>query len=147
MLKKDGPTYIRLLNDFDVAFFEERLRHNAFDGNSMVSLVETTFAWIHNLQMPIRDSATFAAKARVMNAGTTMLEVVPVYIQECHKCLNTMENDIRGAHQYFRKTLSYKYSLFHDFSPRSHEFPWLQGLDFMTTGLDPCQKCVEMWPK
>ena len=84
MLKKDGPTYIRLLNDFDVAFFEERLRHNAFDGNSMVSLVETTFAWIHNLQMPIRDSATFAAKARVMNAGTTMLEVVPVYIQECH---------------------------------------------------------------
>ena len=45
------------------------------------------------------------------------------------------------------KTLSYKYSLFHDFSPRSHEFPWLQGLDFMTTGLDPCQKCVEMWPK
>ena len=90
MLKKDGPTYIRLLNDFDVAFFEERLRHNAFDGNSMVSLVETTFAWIHNLQMPIRDSATFAAKARVMNAGTTMLEVVPVYIQECHKCLNTI---------------------------------------------------------
>ena len=94
MLKKDGNTYQRLLADFDVPFFEQRLRNDAFDGNSMASLVQTTFSWIHNLQMPLRDSATSAAKDRVMASGTTMLEVVPVYIQECHACLDTMEKDM-----------------------------------------------------
>jgi hypothetical protein len=99
MLKKDGTTYQRLINDFDVAFFEQRLRNNAFDGNSMASLVQTTFAWIHNLQMPIRDTSTEQAKQRVMASGTTMEEVVPVYIKECHGCLDIMEKDMKEFYE------------------------------------------------
>lgn len=99
ILKKNGRAHDRLLSDFDVAFFEQRLRNNAFDGNSMVSLVNTTFSWIHNLQMPLRDSATAAAKDRVMNSGTTLLEVVPVYIMECHKCIDTLHSDVNDFYE------------------------------------------------
>tara|TARA_B110001450_G_scaffold229983_1_gene230939 strand:+ start:1594 stop:2106 length:513 start_codon:yes stop_codon:yes gene_type:complete len=99
MLKKDGPTHQRLINDFDIPFFEQRLRNNAFDGHSMTSLVQTTFAWIHNLQMPLRDHATEQAKRRVLTAGTTMEEVVPVYIKECHGCLDLMEKDMKEFYE------------------------------------------------
>ena len=98
MLKKNGRAHDRLLSDFDVAFFEQRLRNNAFDGDSMVSLVNTTFSWIHNLQMPLRDSATAAAKDRVMNSGTTLLEVVR-YIMECHKCIDTLHADVKDFYE------------------------------------------------
>lgn len=99
ILKQNGRAHRRLLSDFDVAFFEQRLRNNAFDGDSMVSLINTTFSWIHNLQMPLRDSATAAAKDRVMNSGTTLLEVVPVYIVECHKCIDTMHTDVKEFYE------------------------------------------------
>ena len=98
MLKPNGPTHQRLMDDFDVPFFEQRLRHEVFDGNSMASLVQMTFGWIHNMQMPLRDSATEAAKARVLSSGTTMVEVVPAYIKEAHGCIDTMVNDIKEFH-------------------------------------------------
>jgi len=98
MLKPNGPTHKRLMDDFDVPFFEQRLRHDAFDGNSMASLVQTTFAWIHNMQMPLRDSATEAAKARVLASGTTMVEVVPAYLKEAHGCIDIMVKDMKEFH-------------------------------------------------
>ena len=98
MLKPNGPTHQRLMDDFDVPFFEQRLRHEVFDGNSMASLVQMTFGWIHNMQMPLRDSATEAAKARVLSSGTTMVEVVPAYIKEAHGCIDTMVNDMKEFH-------------------------------------------------
>ena len=58
MLKKDGPTHQRLINDFDIPFFEQRLRNN-----------------------------------------TTMEEVVPVYIKECHGCLDLMEKDMKEFYE------------------------------------------------
>jgi len=95
LFNKEGPTIKRLVTDFDVPFFEQRLRHKAFDANSMASLVGMTFSWLHNLQMPMRDSVTIAAKQRVLTAGTTMAEIVPVYIKEVHACLDTMEQDMK----------------------------------------------------
>jgi len=99
LFNKEGPTLQRIVDDFDVPFFEQRLRHKAFDANSMASLVGMTFSWIHNLQMPLRDSATAAAKQKVLSAGTSMAEIVPVYIQEVHTCLDTMEQDMKEFYE------------------------------------------------
>ena len=98
-LKKDGPTYNRLKQDFDVPFFEQRLRNNAFDGQSLANLIQVTFTWIHNLQMPIRDTSSNEAKERVMQAGTTMAEVVPMYIKEVHSVINIMEQDMKEFYE------------------------------------------------
>jgi hypothetical protein len=49
--------------------------------------------------MPTRDSATEAAKQRVLQAGTTMAEIVPVYIKEVHGCLDTMEQDFKEFYE------------------------------------------------
>ena len=95
LFNKEGTAIKKLVLDFDIPFFEQRLRHKVFDANSMASLVGTTFSWIHNLQMPLRDSVTAAAKQRVLTAGVTMAEIVPVYIKEVHTCLDTMEQDMK----------------------------------------------------
>ena len=73
--------------------------HNAFDGDSLLRLVNTTFKWIHDLQMPARDSDTESAKQRVLQAGTSMVEIVPVYIKEAHGCLDTMEQDFQEFYE------------------------------------------------
>jgi len=98
-LKKDGPTYNRLKQDFDVPFFEQRLRNNAFDGQSLQSLIHMTFSWVHNLQMPIRDTSSNEAKDRVIQSGTTMAEVVPTYIKEVHAVINLMERDMKEFYE------------------------------------------------
>ena len=46
-----------------------------------------------------RDSATSDAKDRVLTAGDSMLEIVPVYIKECHGCLDTMEKDMKEFYE------------------------------------------------
>ena len=99
LFNKKGPTIKRLELDFDIAFFEQRLRHKVFDANSMTSLVAMTFSWIHNLQMPLRDSVTTAAKQRVLSSGVTMAEIVPAYIKEVHACLDTMEQDMKEFYE------------------------------------------------
>lgn len=94
LINKTGPTYQKIIADFDVPFFEQRLQHQVFDRNSMVSLVEMTFTYLHDLQMPIRDSVTAAAKSRVLESKA-IEEIVPMYIKEVHLILDTMEQDMK----------------------------------------------------
>lgn len=94
-----GRTHARIRQDFDGALFRQMLQHNAFDGQSLLRLVNTTFKWIRDLQMPIRDSATEQAKQRVMDSGTTMEDVVPVYIKEVHGCLDTLDQDLKEFYE------------------------------------------------
>jgi len=98
-VKPTGRTKARILEDFDVELFQQMVTHNAFDGDSLLRLVNTTFKWIHDLQMPARDSDTEAAKQRVLQAGTSMVEIVPVYIKEAHGCLDTMEQDFKEFYE------------------------------------------------
>ncbi len=95
MVKKDGPTFQQIHNEFDVDFFEQLLSHNVFDRNSLLGLVNTTYKWIKDLQTPARDSQTAESKQRVLNAGTTMAEVVPIYIKEVNQCLDVLEKDFK----------------------------------------------------
>lgn len=98
-VKPTGRTHACIFEDFDVELFQQMVTNNAFDGDSLLRLVNTTFKWIHDLQMPVRDSATEAAKQRVLQAGTTMAEIVPVYIKEVHGCLDTMEQDFKEFYE------------------------------------------------
>ena len=83
----------RIRNDFDVELFKQMVEHGAFDGNSMLGLVNTTFGWIKKLHCPFRDEEADAAKARVMGCKT-MDEVVPIFIKEVTACLDYMDHDM-----------------------------------------------------
>ena len=84
----------RLIEQFDVPFFAQLLRHRQFDWNSMHGLTNTTFKWVHDLQMPIRDTATEQAKQRVLQC-TDMVEAVGTYVDEVTGVLETMESDMK----------------------------------------------------
>ena len=62
----------------------------------MPGLVNTTFKWIHDLQMPLRDTSTEEARQRVLTAGQgTMADVVTTYIKEVHQTINLVEKDMK----------------------------------------------------
>lgn len=94
VVKPDGPSYKRIHEQFDVPFFEQLLRTNNFSEESMMGLINTTFGWIAQLQTPRRDSELEAAKQRVIAAGTTMGDMVPVYIREVHTCMDWVEEEL-----------------------------------------------------
>jgi hypothetical protein len=94
-VKKDGKTYKLIHDQLDVAFFEQLLCGQQFDWNSLRRLVNTTYKWIHDLQMPLRDTSTEESKQRIMKSTGTMAEVVPVYIKEVHLTLDLMEKDMK----------------------------------------------------
>lgn len=94
-VKPTSETHRRIRGDFDVSLFRQMLEHDAFDGDSLLRLVNTTFAWITKLQMPVRDPDTAAAKQRVMASGRTMVDIVPAYIREVHTCLDTLDADLK----------------------------------------------------
>lgn len=98
-VKPTGRTHQRIREDFDVDLFRQMLTHGAFDGQALLGLVNTTFKWIRDLQMPIRDSDTAEAKQRVMASGTSMEDVVPAYIREVHTCLDTLEKDLQEFYE------------------------------------------------
>tara|TARA_B110001452_G_C15239959_1_gene429267 strand:+ start:125 stop:610 length:486 start_codon:yes stop_codon:yes gene_type:complete len=95
-VKIDGQTYQQIREEFDVPFFEQLITHKQFDGNSMPGLVNTTFKWIHDLQMPLRDTSTEEARKRVLAAGQgTMADVVTMYIKEVHQTIDLIEKDMK----------------------------------------------------
>ena len=84
----------RLRDQFDVEFFAQLLKTRQFDWNSLHGLTNTTFKWIHDLQMPIRDTSTEEAKQRVLAAKDSFAEAVGVYVKEVDETLTLMEKDI-----------------------------------------------------
>ena len=92
-------TAARIREEFDIPLFTQMVENDAFDGQSMLGLVNTTFDWIKNLHCPARDEEADAAKARVMEC-TTMKDVVPLYIREVTKCLDYMDEDMAEFMKY-----------------------------------------------
>lgn len=83
----------RLKDQFDVEFFAQLLRHRQFDWKSLHGLTNTTFQWIHDLQMPVRDTSTDEARQRVLGV-VSFAEAVETYVREVDKTLTLMEQDI-----------------------------------------------------
>lgn len=84
----------RLRDQFDVEFFAQLLKARQFDWNSLHGLTNTTFQWIHDLQMPIRDTSTEEARQRVLASKDSFAEAVGVYVKEVEETLTLMEKDI-----------------------------------------------------
>lgn len=89
----------RIRADFDVPLFKQMVENGAFQGNSMLGLVNTTFDWIKRLHCPKRDEEADAAKAIIMTC-TTMEEVIPKYIGQVTKCLDYMDEDMAEFMKY-----------------------------------------------
>lgn len=84
---------------FDIELFAQMVEHNAFDGNAMLGLVNTTFQWVRDLHCPYRDEQCAEAKQRVMRC-TTMQDVVPIFLKEVHLCLDYMDEDMKEFMQH-----------------------------------------------
>lgn len=83
----------RIRKEFDIPLFTQMVENNAFDGQSMLGLVNSTFEWIKCLHCPARDKQADEAKARVIQC-TTMETVVPLFIEEVNKCMDYMDKDM-----------------------------------------------------
>jgi len=91
-LKKDKDTYKQINAEFDVDFFEQMIKNDVFDFNSMIKLVENTFFWIEKLQAPARDEYTREAKNRVLEIKSA--KIVAEYIKEVNTCLDFIDEDM-----------------------------------------------------
>tara|TARA_B110001452_G_scaffold249066_1_gene236305 strand:- start:291 stop:809 length:519 start_codon:yes stop_codon:yes gene_type:complete len=98
-VKKNGKTYQRIHEQLDVPFFEQLLSSRQFDWNSMRGLINTTYQWIHDLQMPLRDTTTEESKQRLLKSTGTMAEVVAIYIKEVHLTLDLMDRDMEDFYK------------------------------------------------
>ena len=93
-VKKDGKTYLKIHEDFDVDFLKELMKNRQLSNGHLHGVVNMTFGWVLKMQAPFRDSETEASKQRVLK-GIDAEEIVPLYINEVHKCLNFIEHDIQ----------------------------------------------------
>lgn len=84
----------RLRGQFDVEFFAQLLTTRQFGWTSLHGLTNTTFQWIHDLQMPVRDTSTEEAKQRVL-AVSSFPEAIEMYVKEVDKTLTLMEQDMK----------------------------------------------------
>jgi len=89
---KKGNVYKQLDDEFDVELFKQMIENDVFNQESMIKLINNTFQWILDLQAPIRDSNTIAAKNRVLNAEST--KIISTYLKEVHNCIGQIEDDI-----------------------------------------------------
>ena len=89
----------RIRAEFDADLFAQMVEHNAFDGQAMLGLVNSTFKWIRDLHCPKRDEECAQAKQRVMQC-TTMDDVVPLFLKEAHQCLDYMDQDMKEFMQH-----------------------------------------------
>jgi hypothetical protein len=93
-VQKDGKTYNKLHEDFDVDFLKELMKNKQLSIDHLFGMTNMTFDWIKKMQAPFRDTETEAAKQRVLKEIDAD-EIVPAYINEVHKCLNNIEHDIQ----------------------------------------------------
>jgi predicted DNA-binding protein YlxM (UPF0122 family) len=84
----------RLRDQFDVEFFAQLLTTRQFGWTSLHGLANTTFQWIHDLQMPVRDTSTEEAKQRVLTVSS-FPEAIGMYVKEVDKTLTLMEQDMK----------------------------------------------------
>lgn len=85
----------RALEEFDIVLFAQSLQRGLFDWDSLRKLTNTTYKWIHALQMPIRDSSTELSRQRVLTFTGDMSDAVSLYVVEVHNTVETLENDIK----------------------------------------------------
>ncbi len=93
-VNKNGITYNKLHEDFDVAFLKELMKNKQLSIGHLHGMTHMTFDWLAKMQAPFRDTETEAAKQRVLN-GIDAEDIVPTYLNEVHQCLDNIQHDIK----------------------------------------------------
>jgi len=93
-LKKNSKTYNQVMESFDIVLFEQMIKNDVFDSESMLKLVNNTFEWILRLQAPIRDEYTNEAKKRVLESPGD--KIVSIFIKEVNICLDLLDEDFKN---------------------------------------------------
>ncbi len=99
-VRKTSKIYKCINEDFDVELFQQMVKYKVFDRISFVKLVDCTYYWIHQLQMPIRDKLTAESKMRVLDADIESF--ITTFINEVNTCLDILDFDI---HTFFNQEI------------------------------------------
>jgi len=91
-IKKDSKTYKEIDESFDIELFNQMIRNDVFDQESMIKMINNTFSWIKRLQAPVRDSETDESREIVFKSDPK--NIVSVYLREVYKCLNNLDEDM-----------------------------------------------------
>jgi len=91
-VKKESKTSKEINESFDIDLFDQMIRNDVFDQESMVKMINNTFFWIKKLQAPVRDKETDESLKIVFNSDPK--NIVSVYLREVYKCLNNLDEDM-----------------------------------------------------
>lgn len=91
-VKKDSQIYKAIDESFDILLFDQMIRNDVFNQESMVKMINNTFSWIQKLQAPVRDKETNESLRIVFESEPK--NIVSVYLREVYKCLNNLDEDM-----------------------------------------------------
>ena len=97
-VKSDGKTYKEIREVFDVKLFSQMLRKEAFEGEDMIRLINSTFGLISKLQAPERDQELKVSQQELLDyarSGGTFARIVTMYIKTVHKFLDHLNDDMQ----------------------------------------------------
>ena len=92
-IRKDSKTYNQISEDFDIDLFEQMIKHDVFNFDSMHKLIDNTYTWIGRLQSPCRDESLEESKQRVLSVKSA--KIVSVFIMEVNQCIDLLDEDIQ----------------------------------------------------
>lgn len=100
LVKKDSVMWRDMNEKLDPVFFEQLIKNKVFDGKSMYGLIWYTFEKCLELGSPGRDNDTKKARDEVIalavSADGTFSNIVPLYIKNINKCIDTIYSDIKS---------------------------------------------------
>ena len=99
IVKKDSKTYNLIDEQFDIVIFEQMIKNDVFDFDSLFNLINNTFDWIKKLQSPARDEETEKSRQKVLQSEPK--HIVSNFICEIHKCIDYIEEDLVNFYNNF----------------------------------------------
>ena len=93
-VKKNSKTYELLDEQFDIELFRQMIENDAFNMDSLLKLVNTTFYWIEKLQAPQRDEEVKKSKERIFQASKD--KMVSTFVKEANRCIDFLDLDFEN---------------------------------------------------
>jgi len=101
LVKKNSKSYNMIDEQFDIVIFEQMIKNDVFDFNTLFNLINNTFDWIKKLEAPARDESTEISRQKVLNSEPN--HIVSNFICETHKCIEYIEEDLINYYNNLKK--------------------------------------------
>ena len=92
-----------ITNAYDVKFFEQKVKNEAFDQMELLSLINITFDYVRKIQSPQRDNDLDKSKNEVLKymeeKDTTFGKTVVKFLKSIHTALDNVEEDMQNIHR------------------------------------------------